>query len=182
MMEENNGHELSKLRRKEHERRRLKLRNQFFNAFSFLFEDVQFVFIRDKLDGLVYKFEAKNSVAGIVISFDYMDLYVNVTIYKLLNGKIVDNSRDVFINHEEFNGFCINHIVLFAKSDELNKVYSMISRDLINSDVDFQNYLVEIAAVTEKFCKSILTGDFSSFGELDAFVKRRIINFISIDY
>lgn len=147
-----------------------KLRYLFIQSFDFLWEDYKFAIISDKIEKWGYILEAKNTVTGIKFIYEYKEAFVNVIIYRLVDGELIENTTHAIINDEKINGFSLNRIISVINPSDLQKVYHPKKKE-VDENNDLEIYLEQIAVQIRKYLPEILKGNFNLFCKLDKIVK-----------
>jgi len=149
------------------------LRETFLEAFDFLWNEFGFVVINDTEDNWGYLLEAKTEIAGIRIEYEYREASVLVTLYKLINGKIVENTAQAILNNWEINGFSLDWILALRNPEAQTKPAYEYGVDSVfyEKDNGLKNYIRVVADRLKEYASDILQGDFSVFGILDAMVR-----------
>ena len=140
------------------------LDNIFKEAFAFLFSDHGCSIISSKKESWGYKLVAANSTTGIEIIYEFREAYIVVVVFRLIDGKIVNNIDRAVKSNEPMAGFGLEWIVNL-KNPELK----------IKSAYDYEINIIDYASMVadrlKEYASDILNGDFSMFSTLDTMVK-----------
>jgi hypothetical protein len=150
--------------------RKNELRETFITSFDFLWNSYGFVIKKDKKEDWGYTLEAVNKVAGIKVVYEYREAFVNVILYKLINGEIIENTNKAILNNEKINGFSIDYIIKLLNPDDLEKPYYPKESE-VDEKNDLKFYVLKVAEKVKKYGTEILMGDFTLFDKLDTMVK-----------
>ena len=110
------------------------------------------------------KFVFSNQTTGIVVYYESRDQFIEIMLYKLIDGEIVGNTPQALKTKEEINGFNLNFIVHLTAPEDIpphlyEYRYSGEDRYIQYAELSAQNL--------QKHTDDILSGDFSRFPELE---------------
>jgi len=140
------------------------LDNLFIEAFDFLFTEYSFKNISSKLESWGYKLIAANSTTGIEIKCEFREAFIVVVVYRLIDGKIINNIDRAVRSNEPMAGFGLEWIIKL-KNPELQ------IKSAYDYEINLNDYALMVAGRLKEYASDILNGDFSMFGTLDAMVK-----------
>jgi hypothetical protein len=151
------------------------LKKLFEELFSFLTDDFNFKIIKSRDEDWGYSYLAVNDTTGIEINYEFTQAYVNIMVYKLIDGEIIKNTVQAIKNEDLINGFSLDLIVEVRNPKDLIKPayqYGMES-DFYKPKVGLKNYISLFAENLKKYAFDILNGDFSIFTQLDEIMKKK---------
>ena len=150
----------------------------FQNAFKFLITDYNFKIISSKTDNWGIVIKAKNRTTGVKIIDEIREAYIQIVLYRLVDGEIVDNSSSVInatnINNDEpMLGFGLGWIIELKDPEaQLLPSYEYGEDSPFKDEENGKkNYVEFVAAKLIMYANDILNGDFSTFVALDKMVK-----------
>lgn len=156
--------------------RKAKINEVFRAGFIQLLAEYGFSILKEKKEDWGYVLEGKNTTTGIRVVYEFKEAHVKIMLYRLVDGKIVDNTIHALQSGEKISGFSLEHIVaLLNPEDALSIVFP--AENVVDEQDDLQNYLFELNTKLRKYAVSILLGDFSLFDELDIRVKQEYQNY-----
>jgi hypothetical protein len=151
----------------------------FKEAFSFLYDEFGFSVLSSKQEKWGYYLSASNSTTGLKIENEFREAYIHVTLYKLIDGKIVENARiientqNAAFYERPMTGFGLGWILSFRNPEvQIKPMYDYPPESIFHDEQNGQwNYILFVASRLKEYASDILQGDFSIFPELDVFVK-----------
>jgi hypothetical protein len=147
----------------------------FEEAFSFLNSEYAFNTASSKKEDWGYYFTAVNPTTGIEIKYEFKEAYVQVIVYRLIDGKIVRNITKAIKNNEPISGFSLEWIIALKNPEAQIKPafdYGIESKFYDNNN-GFKNYVEFVAKRLREYAAELLQGDFTSFSKLDEMVKKQ---------
>lgn len=145
----------------------------FEETFGFLLTDYNFCISFSKQEGWGYHLIATNSTTGIEIEYEFKEAFIQIYLYKLVDGKIVKNVSSAIKNDEPIMGFGLGWIIqLVNPTDKIRPAYEYKEEpSFYDNKNGLRNYASFIASKLKRYASDILKGDFSLFGDLDTLVK-----------
>jgi len=142
-------------------------------VFSFLFTEYNFTIISSKSENWGYKLVAQNSTTGIEIIDEFREAYIQIYLYKLVDGEIIRNSVYTIKTNEPIEGFELGWIIeLKNPKAQIKPAYEYeIDSPFFDEKNGRKNYANFVASRLKEYASDILNGDFSSFSALDTMVK-----------
>ena len=145
------------------------LRKIIFDTFQFLITEFDYELIEQTSEVMFYKLVFKNSTTGVVVMYESREQYIDIDLYKLIDGQIVKNVTHALISKEKIKGFRLDSIM---KARNIRKQILPIHKYGEDSEFHGDNGLSKWVALfaenLRSYAADILNGDFSSFEELDA--------------
>ena len=147
----------------------------FEEVFSFLSDEFEFKTIKSNSEDWGYCFTAVNNTTGVEIIYEIGDAYVNIILYKLVNGEIVDNTYKAIRNNEQINGFNLDLVVRNKNPNDLIRPAYEYGKDseFYKPGVGLKNYITVFADNLRKYGSEVLKGDFTVFNKLDKILKEK---------
>jgi hypothetical protein len=142
--------------------------------FKFLESKFEFKLYKSKEEDWGYKIIYLNKTTGVKITYEYRESYLFIMLYRLVDGKIVENPRN--INEETtLFGYALDDIIKLHNPSALIGSTYKYSNDSKCHDKEngMSYYISDYARNLEKYAKDVLTGDFTIFPSLDKLVKER---------
>jgi len=156
--------------------RKKELRNIFVRVFDFLWNDYDFVIKNDKKENWGYTLEAINRTTGIRVVYEYREAFINVILYELIDGEIIENTTQAILKNEKINGFSLDAIVSLINPNDLRKPFYPLEAN-VDRENDLANYASQVAKNLCKYGKDVLSGNFAIFKQLDPIVKKQYWNY-----
>lgn len=151
------------------------LRKIMLNKFQFLIDEYDCKLIEQVDDSLFYQLTYKNSTTGVIVTYDAREQYIDIDLYRLVNGQIIKNLMHALKGNETINGFSLDYIV---KKKTLRDTTQILSIHEYGKDADFTSpegfskYLDLFTTNLKKYAGHILKGDFTDFKHLDVEFRR----------
>lgn len=145
----------------------------FKNAFLFLIEDYQFSIIDQSDEEWGHKMVLKNSSTGIEVTYEIREAYVNIMLYRLIDGEILENTSRAIRNNDSINGFNLDYFVKVRNPNDLIRPayeYGEYS-EFYEGNHGLSKYVSKFADNLKNHAEDILIGDFKVFTQLDKVVK-----------
>ena len=140
------------------------LDNMFKERFGFLFTDFRFKIISSKKENWGYKLVAANLTTGVEITYEFREAYIEVNLFKLIDGKIINNMQHAMRNDDPMLGFGLGWVIMLKKPEaRIKSAYEY--------EINFIDYSLMVADRLKEYASDILNGDFSSFDALNTMVK-----------
>ena len=151
------------------------LKKLFEELFSFLIDDFNFKIIKSKDEDWGYYYKATNDTTGIEIVYEIKEAYVNIMLFKLINGEIIKNTVQAIMRDEIINGFSMDLIVEFRNPKDIIKPAYQYGKDsdFYKPKVGLKNYVSIFADNLRKYTFDVLSGDFIIFSQLDEIMKKK---------
>jgi len=145
----------------------------FEEAFSFLLTEYNFTSTLSKRESWGYKFTAQNLTTGVRIKYEFREAYIQINLYKLIDGKIIENTADAIKNDDPITGFGLWWIIKLKNPEAaLKPAYEYgIESPFYDEKNGLKNYVELFSSRLKEYASDILNGDFSSFSALDTMVK-----------
>jgi len=155
--------------------KKINLSDTFYNSFNFLWNEFGFKINNDKKEEWGYRLDAKNDTTGIRIEYEYREAFISITLYKLVNGEIAENTTQAILNNSEINGFSLDWILVLKNPEaQIRPAYEYGKESEFYDDNNgLSNYAVFVAKKLKKYATEMLQGDFSAFSKLDEMVKKQ---------
>jgi predicted small secreted protein len=155
------------------------LEQVFKETFDFLKIDYGFSTILSKKEKWGYFFVAANATTGIEIKYEFKEAFIQIVIYRLVNGKIVKNITNAIKNNEPITGFSLEWILALKNQEaQIKPVYEYgIKSTFYEKENGFKNYASIVAERLKEYASDILKGDFSVFDDLDIMIKENYKNY-----
>ena len=153
--------------------KKTELEKIFEETFGFLLTDYNFCKTLSKQEEWGYHFIATNSTTGIEIEYEFREAYIQIYVYKLVDGKIVKNVSNAIKNNKPIMGFGLGWIIESVNpADRIKPAYEYGKESsFYDNENGLKNYADFVASKLKRYANDILRGDFSLFGDLDALVK-----------
>lgn len=145
----------------------------FKNTFEFLIKDYCFRIISQSDEKSSYKMVLKNATTGVEIKYEVREAYINIMLYRLVNGEIRENNSIAIRNNESINGFNLDYIVNLRSPNDLIRPayeYGELS-EFYEEEYGLFKYVTKFSENLKKHAGDILNGEFDLFNVLDKFVK-----------
>jgi hypothetical protein len=156
--------------------RNAKINEVFRIGFMHLLDEYGLSILKERKEDWGYILEGKNSTTGIRVVYEFKEAHVKIMLYRLVDGKIVDNTIYALQNDEKISGFSLEHIVALLNPKDAQSIV-FPADNMVDEQDDLQNYLFELNTKIRKYAANILLGDFSLFDELDKQVKKEYQNY-----
>ena len=149
------------------------LEQVFEEAFDFLKNEYGFNTLLSKREDWGYYFTAINLTTGIEIKYEFKEAFIQIVIYKLIDGKIVKNITKAIKNNETITGFSLEWILALKNPEaQIKPAYEYgIESKFYEKENGLKNYASIFAERLKEYASDILKGDFSVFSTLDIMVK-----------
>lgn len=147
------------------------LRKIILDEFKFLIDDFGCELVEQTDDTLFYQLVYKNSTTGVVITYEAREQYINIELYRLINGQIVKNLMHALRSNEMINVFSLDYILkkkALGNKDQILPIHEYGEDAGFFSLGGFSEYVELFTTNLKKYASHILTGDFSDFKNLDA--------------
>lgn len=147
--------------------------DMFKSTFQFLIEDYHFGIISQSDEEWGHKMVLKNATTGVEIIYEVREAYINIMLYRLLNGEIRENTSSAIRNNETINGFNLDYIVNIRNPNDLIRPayeYGEYS-EFHEENYGLYKYISKFSDNIKKHAEDILNGDFDLFNQLDKVVK-----------
>ncbi len=153
--------------------RKKKLEQVFEQTFDFLKNEYGFNTILSEREDWGYYFTAINSTTGIEIQYEFKEAFIQIVIYRLIDGKIVKNITNAIKNNEPITGFSLEWILALKNAEaQIKPAYEYgIESKYYEKENGLKNYASIVAERLKEYASDILKGDFSVFSTLDIMVK-----------
>jgi hypothetical protein len=147
------------------------------NQFLFLVSDYNFHLIKSYSENWGCVSVYLNNVVGVKITYEYREAYLFIMLYKLIDGKLVENPIKINLN-SDLNGYSLDDVIKLRNPADLVKpAYEYGSKSEFYDEKNGLTLFVSIFANNlKKYASDILHGDFSLFEKLDIIVKDRVKN------
>ncbi len=115
-----------------------------------------------------------SNVTGVEVVFEYREACVFVMLYKLVEGTLQKNSRNIDGN-TVLHGYSLDDLVsIRSPQNSMKPTYRYDEQSIyFEKDVGFGQYVAAFAENLRCYAKDVLCGDFEIFLELDRVVKER---------
>jgi len=153
--------------------KKTELKRIFEESFGFLITDYGFILVSSKSESWGYKLVAKNATTGIEIIDEFREAYIEIILYRLVGGEIINNVNDAIRNGEPILGFGLGWVIkLKNPDDQIKPVYEYgLKSPFYDENNGRKNYTEFVASKLKEYASDIISGDFSSFPTLDTMVK-----------
>ncbi len=113
----------------------------------------------------------RNQTTGVKLVYEFSGAFIYVFIYKLINGKLIDNPR-TFALDTEITCFDFNDAL--PDSEKMKPAYEYGSKSHYYDEQNGLSYYVhEFALRLKKYGGAVLSGDFSILPEMGKVIKER---------
>jgi len=155
----------------------LELNALFQDVFAFLKNEYTFRVVKEKLNAnadLLYV----NDTTGVKIVFSNREAYCFIYLYKLVEGKLIENPSNIYMNSKLY-AYMLDDIVALRNPSRLIRPAYMYGEDskFHNEENGFRLYLEEFARNLKIYADDVLRGDFKIFPKLEKVVKERAERF-----
>lgn len=149
------------------------LEQVFEKAFEFLKNEYDFNTLLSKREDWGYYFTAVNSTTGIEIKYEFKEAFIQIVIYRLIDGEIIKNITNAIKNNELITGFSLEWILALKNPEaQIKPAYEYgIESEFYEKEIGLKNYALIVAERLKEYASDILKGDFSVFSTLDIMVK-----------
>ncbi len=143
--------------------------------FEFLEKDYSFILHQCDKQDWGYELIYKNETTGVRITYEFREAYVFIVLYKLINGKIVENPNSIE-DDTKLNCYGLDDILTLRNPSSIVKPAYEYGDDseFYNKEVGLDLYVTKFAENLRKHSHEILLGNFDFFVELDNVVKERV--------
>lgn len=147
----------------------------FEDVFSFLVDEYSFNILISKDEDWGYTFRAVNDTTGVEIIYEFTQAYLNIMLYRLIDGKIINNTMKAIKNNELINGFNLDLIIQIKNPSDMIQPAYVYGEDseFYKPEVGLRNYLLLFANNLRTYATGILSGDFEIFILLDENMKEK---------
>lgn len=112
-----------------------------------------------------------NQTTGIKLLYEFSSAFIFVFIYRLVNGKMVDNPRPVT---EDSIIYCFDFNDALPESEKMKPAYEYdVSSDYFDDVNGISNYTRDFASRLETYGDDVLSGDFSILSKMERIIKER---------
>jgi hypothetical protein len=149
------------------------LEQVFEETFDFLKNEYGFNALLSKREDWGYYFTAINSTTGIEIKYEFREAFIQIVVYRLIDGEIVKNITNAIKNNEPITGFSLEWILALKNPEaQIRPAYEYgIKSGFYEKESGLKNYASIVAERLKEYASDILKGDFSVFSILDRMVK-----------
>lgn len=106
------------------------------------------------------------------VSYEFLDAFVFLFVYKLINGEIRENSYPITDN-SQISRFDFNYVL--SKETEMRPAYEYGTDSAFYDEKDgLRNYMTESANRLREYGSKFLRGDFSQMPLVEESIKRRV--------
>lgn len=147
------------------------------NIFSFLEDDYGCELKKSVKEGWGFEVLYSNLTTGIKVQCEYREACLFIYLYKLIDGELIENPRNIRFD-SELTGFDLNDVISLNNSSNIIKPF--YSEFELNQDSETLiklktfRYILLFAESLYTYANEILRGDFKIFSKLDKIVKNRI--------
>ena len=136
----------------------------FREAFNYLFTDYDFSVISNANENWGYSLVAANLTTGIEIICEYREAFIQVILFRLVDGEIVNNINSAIKNNDPILGHGLGWIIKLRNPEaQIKSAYEY--------ETNISNYTTMVAEKLKAYASDVLSGDFSIFSDLDTIVK-----------
>ena len=146
------------------------------NRFKFLELEYKFLLTeKTKKDWGGYELIYQNSCTGVKIVYEFKEAYIFITLFKLVDGELIENPL-TFDENSILFGYGLDDVIRLRNPLALIKPAYEYSVDTKYHDKDtgLDSYVSDFADNLKKYANDILIGDFSLFKDLHKIVLERI--------
>ena len=143
--------------------------------FSFLESEYNFRLSKCEKEDWGYELIYLNDTTGVKITYEYREAYIFIMLYKLIEGDLKENPRNIE-NNTVLYGYGLDDMIMLRNPDDLIKPtyeYDEQSKYFKENDELFL-YVAAFSDNLKTYAKDVLSGDFEIFPELDKVVKERV--------
>lgn len=121
-----------------------------------------------------YKIVFLNATTGVQIIYEFREAYIFVTLYKLVDGKLVENPRTIY-DDTELHGFSLDDILSIRNPEaQMRPAYQYgADSEFYDENKGMSLYVSKFADNLKNYASDVLSGNFEIFKDLDAIVKKR---------
>ena len=144
--------------------------------FDYLIKDYGFSLVKCKKVGAGYEILFKNKTTGVKIDYEFREAYIFVTIYRLRNGKLVENPR--YIKPDSvIHGFSLDDILALRNPQAIVRpAYEYPADSEFYDPVrGLTLYVRKFAQNLREYASELLEGDFRLFDKLEPIVRERAL-------
>jgi hypothetical protein len=142
--------------------------------FGFLIKDYDFKLIELREEEWGYDLTYLNNTTGVKIIYEYREAYIFIMLYKLLDGKLIENPRNVK-DDTILYGYSLDDIVdLQNAKANMKPAYEYGDESEYHDEKNgMMLYVSKFADNLKEFANEVLTGNFEIFKKVDKIVKDR---------
>lgn len=156
------------------------MENKDFNGivkeqFKFLESDFGFQLPKSEKEVWGYELVYLNKTTGVKITYEFREAYIFIVLYKLINGNLQENPRNIQENTVLY-GYGLDDIIGFRNPQALIKPAYQYGEESEYYDEKhgLTLYVTAFAHNLKEYASDILSGDFKIFDGVDRIVKERI--------
>jgi hypothetical protein len=146
--------------------------------------------IRDKFDFLVREFDFKiqkvenlsggsefiylNKMCGVQITYEFREAYLFVTIFKLQQGRLIDNPRP-FLLQSKATGVSLDDVIAIKHpGSRMKPVYEYgKNSEFYDEKLGLNRYIAHFAKNLREYGSELLRGDFRIFENIESIMRER---------
>ncbi len=146
--------------------------------FHFLESEFNFRLSKSENEEWGYQLLYLNDSTGVKITYEYREAYIFIMLYKLKDGCLVENPRNIEEN-TSLNGFALDDVIILRNPEDIIKPTYEYDEDseFFQEDDGLSRYTAAFAEYLKKHGADMLDGDFNLFPELDKVVKSRAMKY-----
>lgn len=143
--------------------------------FSFLESEYNFRLSKCEKEDWGYELIYLNNTTGVKITYEYREAYIFIMLYKLIDGNLKENPRNIE-DSTILYGYSLDDMIILRNPDDLIKPtyeYDEQSKYFKEND-GLSLYADAFSDNLKTYAKDVLNGDFTVFPDLDRIVKERV--------
>lgn len=117
-----------------------------------------------------------NHTTGVDITFELRESYISIMLYKLVNGKLIENPYEI-TKKTIFHGISLDSVVFCRNPKAVMKAY--YNYDYSDKKEGIPLYVAAYANNLKEYASDILSGDFRIFAKA-AKIERKVLKGMSI--
>jgi len=151
----------------------------FEEVFQFLKDDFNIIPIISRKERWGYYYSGKNYATGIEIIYESPEGYVNIMLYKLINGNIEKNTVSAIRDNKTINGSSLDYIVqLKDEGASILPAYKYSNELGISQGTEgIKIFFSKFASNLKQYADDVLNGDFSIFIQLEKTLKNKYTDY-----
>ncbi|AJR14779.1 hypothetical protein LEP1GSC020_3815 [Leptospira interrogans serovar Grippotyphosa str. 2006006986] len=142
--------------------------------FKFLELDYNFRFIKSLKESWGYEILYLNQTTGVKIVYEYREAYIFIFLYRLIDGKLVEDPGEI-VQNTLLNSFGLDDIINIRNPLALLKAtYEYPENSHYHDKTNGWNqYISDFANNLKQYANDVLAGNFEIFEKVDPIVKER---------
>lgn len=143
--------------------------------FKFLESDFDFQISKCNQEDWGYELIYLNKTTGVKITYEFREAYIFILLYKLINGKMLENPRNIQEN-TILNCYGLDDIINIRNPQALIKPAYQYGEEskYFDKNKGLKLYVTAFAKNLKEYTSDVLAGDFRIFNEAVKIVKERV--------